>query len=419
MFAMPLHSQERSQRQRQQSAILLANRIPLFPQHEAMNYLDIYYESLDKCLALARKEGRQRSNICVQEAVNMVQASLEKADPNRFVRIRLNSLRRAGLAANISKYPDVNKPTLGVIGDSLTIGTMAADQLSPNVAQLLYSAARGGVGQNLTRVETYDANKEVIRLVRKPVKRLQATLTDCEECSFAYALGLDLGVPPQNMFFAAEQGMRVDTIAEQATLITEPLGHLPDSIIISYTANDICHVANADFTPQQKYEEYWKKMLPQIQTIVNNLKPSPRGTKIYIVASVDVINVLKNQKVLDKEISYYFPTELRTHATCRDMRSQTLDFSPIINNMCPYIMETNLDDEDRIAHIAALYGAIVAAQRDTVAFLQKQNSGGFEFIFMDQNLAIDFDGDDISSDCFHPSAKGHEKIADALKKQLQ
>lgn len=406
--------EERSPRQMKNSAILLANRIPLLPQHEAYNYLDIFYEHLDQCLVDSPLLGPVQSSTCVRAATAQVAAALEEADPNRFVRIRLNDMNRAGVAMDIPAFPDVNKPTMGVVGDSLIVGSMSADNLEPNILRLIYTGVTKSSSDASIPDQEMDANDRVIRLLGPNASSLGAQYIDCEECSFAYDLGLSLDVPPANMFFVAQQGARIDTLLTQLKLLTQPLGHLPDYLVISYTANDFCSGDNVKIDAQRKYRDYSKKMKEDLLRAARQLQPSPRGTEIIFVGGADVMNVFRNEKILDKEISYLYFTDYPRKVTCRDMRQQSLNGAKLLNNICPYVMETRLDDEERIAHIDALHSAVINAQRDSIEFIRSKNFPNLRYQFIDQILDIDFDGEDISSDCFHPTWKGHKKIADKM-----
>lgn len=420
IFVLPSYGQSpRSEAQKKQSASLLSNRIPLFPQHQAMRYLGLYYTTLDRCISENPDHSRSSSRQCVSEAVQQVAVAAEKDNPAQFVRARLNNLRRDGLTAPFQIYPDLSKETLGVVGDSLAIGSMASDYLTPDLFALLYSGIEGlALGWDLTLPEQTDDQK-VIRLLNSSIKQYQASLTDCEECSFGYEVGKALGIPASNMFFVAEQGTRVDSMAQQLELLAKPLGYLPEFVIVSYTANDICHTANAEITPQQKHQEYKTKILAQMDLALGKVKPSPKGTEFVFIASADVINVLQNESILNKKISYYFPGDPSDSITCRDLRTQTLQGGKYMANMCPYILGTNLNQVERIHHIDALHSAVVTAQKDAVTALSIKPKDNIRYVFIDDILDVEFTADDISSDCFHPSQKGQSKIADAIIKRIK
>ncbi|MEO0337318.1 MAG: SGNH/GDSL hydrolase family protein, partial [Pseudomonadota bacterium] len=260
----------------------------------------------------------------------------------------------------------------------------------------------------------------------RPFENRASEFADCEECSFAYTLARNLGVRANNIFVAGRGGRDIQDLDNQLRQVALPLGHLPETVLVSFTANSICGEQNADRTAEDRYEWYKKRMRSRLTEALGEVEASPRGTKFLVVAAADVGNLLTNENVLSRPIFSFYPDgSFSRSMTCRDMRTgqhATTNGSgrDVVAGMCKYLMYTRLDDTERIAHIESLHSAVVQAQREITQEFQEEGAfPNVSFQFLDSILDIDFAADDVSPDCFHPSTMGHDKIAKTLLEEIQ
>jgi len=420
------------------SASLLANRISFLSAHGAKEYLPLYQKVFTDCIGDQKLSKIEKRN-CLDRAVKAVEEASAPRFATRILRDRISELRTSGHLSTYVIYPDLNKQTLGVVGDSLAVGAMAAEHLNPHFFSLVGSAIFDFMlmNQNTTRqdesplITDQTTSSRVLRVFDTPESRKSglsryyenkgSRFLDCEECSFAYTYGRYLGLPSSNIIFAGQSGKRVDSLKDQLFRLALPIGHLPETVIISYTANDFCHSANALIAPEEKYREYYQTLTNILKGTLSKLKPAPTGTKLIVIAAADVGNLLRNEKILSKELRHYFPGgPNKDKVTCGDIRRQEVGGAKEIAGMCEYILGTRPGDVARIDHIVSLNQAVVRAQKEAVKYMKARHPiKGFSFYFSDSIRNIEFDADDISPDCFHPSSKGHDKIAESLMQSIR
>ena len=420
-------------------ASLLANNISFLSAHTAKDYLESYQNALQDCLEGTGDDSESR-RACVETAIDRVRELAAPQFEGRIFREHIDHLRREGHISRYLQYPDREKVTVGVAGDSMAVGAMAAQHLDTRAHSLVRKAIFNFLvmGQNTTRADLTPLIGQIGNLPARRVLRIFDTplnsktglerygenkgskFTDCEECSFAYTIARNLGAPPSNVFFAGQSGKRVSSLDEQLDRLALPLGYLPDKVIVSYTGNDICHPNNQNVTAKEKYDEYYSKMKSIIEDKLKNLQASRSGTEFLIVAAADIDNLLTNPHILSKKIRHFWPAgPEKVYPTCADLRTQSLGGAAELAQMCPYILETDPNDQARIEHIKSLHRAVVKAQSDVVKALSASASlRNYSFSFTDAILDVNFRAEDISPDCFHPSTNGHDKIAEAILREL-
>jgi hypothetical protein len=430
----------------EQKANLLAERIDYLSQFAAQKYIPLFDQQVSDCMTPMPRTP-DHAGVCIDHAVAAVETAARVGEHDTYVAQRLARLRDAGYLTPY-RVPTAG-PTFGILGDSLAAGAVADLKLEANLITLILRAVFDiprVVNSSMAKSGQLLQSKEFAALKKRPLMPLTrifdtpqdhktgwkrwgenqgSAYVDCPQCSFAYLLARDLGIAPQNIFLSAQDGTRVSSIHKQMQRLELPLQHLPDYIVISFTANDFCGEENAQVSGAQKYQEYVQEMVKQLTDSLKDFKPAPSGTHILVVASADVVNLLTNKDVLDKVISYWVPFEkLPYQVTCRDLRKETVPWTEKLAQMCPLILKTDPDDASGVAKVAELHDAVVRAQRDaatqTQQWIDANHLGAqFSIAFTDQILATKFTKDDVANECFHPSIRGHEKIALQLKATVE
>lgn len=246
---------------------------------------------------------------------------------------------------------------------------------------------------------------------------------DTPEQSFGYLVGRKLGLAPSDIVLVGQDGVRVDSIAVQfERIFSMNTPTLPPLILISYTANDLCdekvfgesvEARTAAF--EQRLSIAWQKAAPL-------LKAHPRGTRIYVLAPFNVGAVMTSPGVLTQTVN----VEGQGQITCGQLRNGDLSFSPsaffvlrLLNRMCPSVTQTHLHDQARLDHIAKVQTAFIAAWERQIATLNaKYKSLNITWTLIHQTHAIPLEAGDVGKDCFHPSLRGHAKIAAEVLRAL-
>ncbi len=420
------------------TASFIANKISYLSAHHAKNYVTLFREEVKSCLSRVKASSRKERISCSNEAIDAIRNVTESQYSEQIMRNHMSQLRRDGHISRSFAIPDRQQPTFGVLGDSLSVGALAAEHIEAQLFDLLsrgllgymtsYNPRRpnptplgGGAFEKSSRVlRIFDSPENRSAALSRPFEKNGSRFADCEECSFAYTVARNLGVPESNIFFAGQDGKQISHLDHQLIRLALPLGHLPDTVLITFTANSLCHPNNQERTPEERYQWYVERMTSSLHRGLSEVSPSPNGTEILIVAAADITNLLENESVLSKPIySFYSNGSFSRSMTCRDMRTGEHGASNLLSNMCPFIYQTHPDDTDKIEHIRALHGAVVRAQRDvTHKFNSASQFPGIRFRFLDNILNVQYEGADVSSDCFHPSTNGHDKIAESVLEEI-
>ena len=434
-------------------AHFLSIRIPFMSPRVAHEYVGKYRSHLMACIGKDKWEDKKMQT-CQDEAVKVISQLFKENED--YLLHRLNQYARDGHISFTGTPPDPKHPTVGIIGDSLAAGTLAAGNVHADDFKLAYTAfdvfallSNPSVSSN-DAVDRFTGNSHLVPVMNRKLRtrktsnsfvikvfdtpqqkklssyaeRMFFSYVDCEECSFAYHLAIEQRIPSHNIIVSAKgNDQKVRTLYGQIEKVALPFGHLPEYVFISFTGNDICSMEMENTSQSKKYSQYYQDMVRQLQKAVQEIKPSPKGTHVIVVAAADVTNLVVNKELLDKyvansSIKSVFGGGVNKKTTCRDIRLGKAHLSEVIHGMCRYILSASPFDKERIGHIGALHQAVVSAQRDAVRKLQQNQPDGFNFYFIDDILDTEFQPEDISPDCFHPSVQGHKRIASELSEEV-
>lgn len=425
-MAILLVSHASESRTRDKEGHFLSQRVPFMSPAIASKYVKRYRAQLSSCLD---KYGKDKLQSCQDKTLEATDKLFQSSET--YLRHKLNHYEEEG-HLSFTNTPDTGYPTIGVVGDSLPAGSLSSGNIKPDYVLLVNnfleilltdsnpSAPYVEMGKNYT-------NSSVIKVFGTPQnpnndrgKKLLFSYADCEECSFVYQLALEHQIPPNNIIISATgDSQRIRNLYDQFKKIALPLNHLPEYIFVSFTGNDICHISMEHTSAAEKYNQYFKEMVYQLQEAIKGTTPSPQGTHVIVIAAADVTHLITNEGILNQSvpnqwINHILPFNEDTEMTCRDIREGNAPLSEIIHKMCPYILSASPSDEERVEHIRSLHQAVVNAQRDAIDELRQNQINGFNFHFIDSILDVEFYPGDISPDCFHPSIEGHKRIADEL-----
>lgn len=321
---------------------------------------------------------------------------------------RLDKLKR-DLHVTLAIPPRADAPVIGIVGDSLAGGSSAA--------------LRGGADAAIAPQRIFDTPASAEFGFRRAFTLAGAAGIDCEECSFGFHWARARGVPRENIFFAAQGGARVDAVAEQLARLALPLGRLPETILVSFTGNDICSLANLSADGKSlsaegagKWDEVRDTLARQLREGLARERAAQGGTRIVVLGAADVTELLTNPAILDHETPVAGRDEDGRGKTCRDLRRGAF---PLLNQMCPLLLNTRPGDETRLGLIRALHAAVVDGQRAAVELVRAELAPrGFTLEFRDAFRGVRFGAGDVSDDCFHPSGGGHRRLTELLERNL-
>ncbi|MGE4133902.1 MAG: SGNH/GDSL hydrolase family protein [Bdellovibrionales bacterium] len=370
------------------------------------------------------------------------------ADPSESPQLqRIHRLSKLWSEGHLSIFqvPDLSKPTLGVIGDSLAAGSIADLRLTAEVWPLAGAAADFFLNGRWISQRTYGHRPPVTRIYDTPasVARDRARgITeghrafenrgfrelDCEECAFGPQLAVAMGFPHENVFVAAKLKSRVDSLADQVDRIALPLKGLPNLILVSFTGNDLCNKRNENISFEEKRQQIAASFYQGLQRFTEYVANSSVETSfsdaetvVAVVGPPNVASLLRDPTVLNHQVPYStsFNPFHREMVTCREVRQAARPYLDKLNNSCSYVLRTNPGDLHRVSHIDDLSRAIYEGQQQATERAARELSRpGLRFVFLTTLADIKIRGQDLANDCFHPSKQGHTRMAEALFSEL-
>ncbi len=243
---------------------------------------------------------------------------------------------------------------------------------------------------------------------------------DIPEYSFGYLVGRGLGFPAERIVLVAQDGRRVGEIYKQMKRFGEISATLPSKILVSFSANDLCGDELAGGI--EKFElDFMAEIRKQLKLTVENLKPLPRlGTKMVILAPLDVPQILTNPSLLAQKVDF----QGRGPLACGDIRTNKSAQSDLgvkmketLVSMCRAVIQTQPNDTLRIQKIMDFQRAQIRAWESVIAEIE--DAPGFSFSFLRESRAAQFEKGDLANDCFHPGPGAHSKIGLAILKALK
>jgi hypothetical protein len=292
------------------------------------------------------------------------------------------------------------------------------------------------------------------------------SMFEIEEYSFGYMVGSYFGVRPKDMIFAAESGMKVEDLSRQFRRLLYSRDVLPERILVSYNGNDMCAREIIGEDPEEFGEKYYRRFVGELRKVItsNEFSPSPKSTSIYILGSLEILQLLTKPDLLLKLVNYRggegaFCGEIReqkvrggelavtnSSGTSRGRTkkykikarpdeplssnwhlsgrfSQIVDqktLSELLPGTCWGVFQVKPSDKEGLAHLQRIFEALIKAQKRAVHEAQKWVEGtGFKVHYLEETTALQFDNSNISNDCFHPSISGHEKVAKKVIESIE
>lgn len=354
---------------------------------------------------------------------------------------------------------------LGIVGDSGTTGaatdpnlTISYSSLGARVGRLIFKSRYDLV----PRLEVFSVPNEFhvdedsffpppFRIFSYPEEILDrrakvlfegisSTMLDVEEYSFGFLVGKKLGLSNDKIIFVGKDGVGVESIYKQferlqhwprlrraiawtptltqMNLMTQRITwsddrpYLPDLVIVSLTGNNFCRTGSLDWKDGFLREKYFNTFVSELSQVVTRLPPHPKGTSVYVLAAFNLLQAKTNADALVTEVLYHGQP-----MSCKRVREDKDAFEFLSAN-CKALFRTNGDPAQQLEKVQKLYSEVVSAQEMAVEEMQKKAPEKFKFRFVKATSDIWFSKGDLANDCFHPSAKGHEKIARTVLNEL-
>lgn len=239
---------------------------------------------------------------------------------------------------------------------------------------------------------------------------------DQEEYSFGYLVGRRLGIEPTSIVVAGEDGAKLDRLPLQIARLAEVSAKtLPPLALVSFVANDLCDPRAFD-QPLEDFTGAYRSTLRASLDAFKTIPPHANGTRVVVLAPLDLAYLLTSPALAAQKI------QLDVHyLTCGDLRTGQVDggfrtkwMERILNGECPSVLNRKVELATRVARLKELQGVQVRVLREELARRNQDASQGLDFVFAPSVREIEFQAGDLAADCFHPSSRGHARIANKL-----
>ncbi len=160
----------------------------------------------------------------------------------------------------------------------------------------------------------------------------------------------------------------------------------------------------------------------QMALVFERHTPHPNGTRVAILAPLDVVNVITNPLLL-AQITDLQGIGKTSCGSLRQPPTRSWVLSDFTRNqlqqMCSSVLKTQLGEESRKSKIFEVQTAFAEVWKKLAS---EWNAGqapvGYHFDFIQSVRQIQFQTGDLGNDCFHPGIGAHQKIADEVLKFL-
>ena len=240
---------------------------------------------------------------------------------------------------------------------------------------------------------------------------------DTEEYAFPYLIGRALKIPAAHIVLAAQDGKKVSAIGEQLQRLLEIPGvkTLPPVVVASFVANDMCHPDNFE-KPLDHFAGRYAADLKVGFDRLAELPPAPQGTRVIFVAPLNVSAILSNPDVMDQKVEF----ENAKQTTCRSIHDGSgvhgdvaKKLQTLLLGACRGILKPSADPEPHLQRLRDMQAKQLEILKSTIAAFNKRELQ-IRVQLATSASDLKYQKGDVANDCFHPSAHGHERIAERL-----
>jgi hypothetical protein len=278
-------------------------------------------------------------------------------------------------------------------------------------------------------------------VIHNTLRVLGYRFLDTEEYSWGYLTASALGVRPQDILIAAEDGARTEQIPRHIDRVLAVTNQqLPEKVFIFYTGNDLCAPV---VTMVPDAEAYSASLKNGFDYILKVGKPAAGGSDVYVVGFLGLLQLLHAPDILAKQVYAFGET-----VSCKALRENGYGPSkpnyqanlpadawyfsrlmpPNPAGFCPTLFATQGSgqewQEKNISTLANRIREYREAQRAEVTAANRRASeqnlaSAVRFHYLDATSNLIFTGEDIAGDCFHLSTIGQERVAKVVVDSLR
>jgi len=266
------------------------------------------------------------------------------------------------------------------------------------------------------------------------------------EYSWAHLMGRRLGYESENIIIAAENGAKSHHLVSQiARILKKNEMQAPEKLFVFYTGNDICSPFMQLITSNEVFRSNINEGLDYL--FRHGVFNESSSYEIVLMGFVNVSQLYTSDKIMNKKVQAHGKS-----VTCEKLKDEPptawvmnqswqegsiwegpmiFNFLPFPKNQasyCPSLFGAALDSQDdKDKSYRSLIANRVRDFRDTLKeisqarnrVLQNEKKTNITLRYLNDTSKISFEADEMAEDCFHLSARGQERIAQAVWSELQ
>ena len=335
-----------------------------------------------------------------------------------------------------------------VLGDSLSTGIFTSPRFALNYPGITSQAVKGERANPEGIISTGGVPPVRVRKPEEEISQLgkgvpllaEALLKVLEwpELSWANHLGGANAPAEGKVVLAARNGAQAERTADEVTSWVENTEdhqkpQLPAEIYVFFSGDDLCR-AIGEQDKMTSASDYVQGIRNGVQTLARDASANPRGSTVYLVSHLDILQQVTNPQILASKHIHVFDPDDR-ELTCQDFvkkyqhsqgssrpedQAKLFTYNPM--NICYNMLShaAGLDPAAAQVPLATLK-ATIDSYRSGLASLATElqtdpllSAAGMKVKLITTTNELKMDPEDLANDCFHLSAQGQIKLAKTI-----
>lgn len=271
---------------------------------------------------------------------------------------------------------------------------------------------------------------------RHLLSTLSQKYLDTEEYSWGYLAARELGVEPERLAIAAEDGARIAAMPRQIDrTLAVTGGRLPSKVFIFFSGNDLCGIEPSLMTTAGDFAIHLNRGLEYLARAARE-----QGViDVYLLSFMSMGQLLDSQEILTKKIVAF-----GQETTCAELRKSgyrpkqpvatkvpvdawyfSMAMPPNPAAFCPTVFAPQRFAGHTISTLANRIREYRVAEKkvvDEFVKLSKEKpespQARLRLHYVTATAGLSFSADEVGEDCFHLSLRGQEKVAQAVVSEL-
>jgi hypothetical protein len=354
----------------------------------------------------------------------------------------------------------VSSPQIAIIGDSYNTGVATHPDLSfdeklfgqlfsgkkrlePTAEQIEILNREGGLALTAPlappvrlNLSTREYAGPLSWLVYNAMHVFSRVYFDVEEFSWGYLLGQAMGIRPEQILIAAENGARSTSAMRQIDRVLDHTGGaLPRHIFYFFSGNDLCGPSMEYVSSSLTYRD---SLMKSLRYMIRNGTVGPDGVDVWLLDPIGIMQITQVDSILNKTVPAHGKT-----MSCRELQHYTKaetaapappadEIDPLTSLIvgqfpkspafyCPTVLGHGLDSKEKESSVQLANR--LRSYRDEIEkvvqdinknYLPAEQRQKFRVRRLKETGLVALGAQDIANDCFHLSLHGNMRLAKTI-----